>query len=587
MAVPANAMGSALAPENGAATRAADSRVAGDPQPRPEQYGVGYQTDVPVEMSDGVVLYADIWYPTNSSTGQRAQGKFPVLVEVTPYNPAARRAPDPVAYQRFLVSRGYIYVVGQARGSWGAGGVNCFLCDREKQDGVDFVYWASRLAESNGSVGLAGCSYMGLNQYFTAARLGPGSPVKAMVPTGAGGFLYRQAEFFGGMPNGTVRTLIAGWGALAGSASAAELGLQVGAELDTGGDRSFNRQWWQEREPAYVIEDVVRSGIPVLIRSSWYDEYYSSSSVETYSMLQNAAAGRDVWAPMRPGRQATPRYQLIMGPERHCAFANDPAVLAWFDFWLKGIGDGLSETATPVHLYEMGTDRWVDAPSRYPTVTDYKPLYLNSDGRLTKSKPRPAAGSDRIAWAAPQTGAVLQYTSDPLTHGVTLVGSPVATIYASSSNANLELIAELFDVAPDGTTARLTMGAMIGSMRTVDHTRSWFDANGDSIRPFQTYTQAVPVVPGKVTRYDIQFNARMFALKPGHRLRLVLTTQSDLNTCRDPGVSTCAFPNEPQLSTLENGVYDVQHNVVFDSRLNLPMLPSRSLQTGGGLPSLP
>jgi len=60
--------------------------------PRPARFGMGIRHNVAVPMSDGVVLRADIHYPTEPGTGQPAAGPFPVLLSLTPYG---KKAPPP------------------------------------------------------------------------------------------------------------------------------------------------------------------------------------------------------------------------------------------------------------------------------------------------------------------------------------------------------------------------------------------------------------------------------------------------------------------------------------------------------------
>ncbi len=62
--------------------------------PRPAQFGAGVHHNVAVPMSDGVVLRADIHYPTVPETGRPAAGPFPVLLSMTPYG---KKAPQPAA----------------------------------------------------------------------------------------------------------------------------------------------------------------------------------------------------------------------------------------------------------------------------------------------------------------------------------------------------------------------------------------------------------------------------------------------------------------------------------------------------------
>ena len=92
--------------------------------PRPATYGVAVRHNVAVPMSDGVVLRADIHYPTLPEAGQPATGPFPVLLSITPYGkkappPAAQIGGGPVHY---LVKRGYIEVMVDVRGTGASSG---------------------------------------------------------------------------------------------------------------------------------------------------------------------------------------------------------------------------------------------------------------------------------------------------------------------------------------------------------------------------------------------------------------------------------------------------------------------------------
>jgi hypothetical protein len=90
------------------------------------------------------------------------------------------------------------------------------------------------------------------------------------------------------------------------------------------------------------------------------------------SGLQNAAAGRPVWAPMSPDQPVSGRYQLLMGPWYHnnagAGVDMNRLELAWFDHWLKGEATGITETTTPFHAHDTGAKRWVDT-TRYPDLS--------------------------------------------------------------------------------------------------------------------------------------------------------------------------------------------------------------------------
>lgn len=48
--------------------------------PQAATYGEGSSLNLPVTMSDGTVLRADVYYPTDPRTGREAAGRFPVLL---------------------------------------------------------------------------------------------------------------------------------------------------------------------------------------------------------------------------------------------------------------------------------------------------------------------------------------------------------------------------------------------------------------------------------------------------------------------------------------------------------------------------
>ena len=73
--------------------------------PRPAQFGAGVHHNVAVPMSDGVVLRADIHYPTMPETGRPAAGPFPVLLSMTPYG---KKAPPPAAQIGGEIGRAHV-----------------------------------------------------------------------------------------------------------------------------------------------------------------------------------------------------------------------------------------------------------------------------------------------------------------------------------------------------------------------------------------------------------------------------------------------------------------------------------------------
>lgn len=540
-------------------------------EPGPEKYGVVVVSHVPVRMDDGVQLDATIAYPTDLTTGQRAPGKFPVLVQFTPYTdePNTYLPGAPAGF----VQHGYISVNVRARGTGSSGGQYDSQGLRDRQDGVEIVNWAAHLDGSNGNVGLDGCSGPGVLAINTAAAVGPHSPLKAIVTACSGvGEAFPHGLFLNGGVATKNAAALPGIGNLIGP-TVTTYYQHLYDEILSGGDPAYARSYWNERGTIADAQAIVRNNIPTLLWSGWND-VEDEGALMTYAGLQNAAAGRPVGGPMSSDQQVSGRYQVIINDQSHTGGLDPTIWLEWFDTFLKGEHTGIDRTATPMHLYEVGSDRWING-STYPMVDTYRALYLGANGTLSAS-PGSAVGSQTLAWEQPdQPDGTLTYNSAPVTGGATLSGPIAVTAYASSSNANLELIASLYDVAPDGTATLISSGALVGSQRALAQGKSWYDRDGFAVRPYQTAVEDDYLQPSQPYRLDIALRPRQSAILPNHALRLVLTTQIPSADCATliPLSTDPCFNTKPQLQSLPGGVYSILSDRQHPSTINLPWLP--------------
>src|SRR5258708_7013089 len=77
------------------------------------------QKNVPITMSDGTVLYADVLFPADRA-GKLVPGRFPVILTHTPYNKnSAQGSPA----RPYLVQHGYVQVIADVRGTGSSEGV--------------------------------------------------------------------------------------------------------------------------------------------------------------------------------------------------------------------------------------------------------------------------------------------------------------------------------------------------------------------------------------------------------------------------------------------------------------------------------
>ncbi|MHB8659670.1 MAG: CocE/NonD family hydrolase [Solirubrobacteraceae bacterium] len=399
-------------------------------------YGISEQKNVPVTMSDGTVLRANVYRPSDPHTGRVAAGRFPVIMVQTPYGKdtvgatsgqsGGAEAGSETGPAPYLIGRGYIDVVAEVRGTGDSGGTFSLLDPQQGADGATLVRWAARLPESNGRVGLYGPSYMGLDQFMTAAHLGPQSPLKALFPIVAGNDTYRDVAFDGGL---------------------------LDAEFDIAAVTSI------------------------------------------FGPLEEA----------NPVPESTGLADLLNVETQHA-------------------GGLLSYNAAQVASIELGGEQAYDGES--------------SPGALT-------------------------YTTAPLRRSELLSGPIDATIYATSTRPDVELVANLEDIRPSGQAVPVTSGALLGSFRQVDAARSWHGTRGRFILPYHPYTQASvrPVPVGRVVRYDIEIFPTTALLAAGHRLRLTLTTSDVPHLLAGP----------QQLDNLAGGVYLIQRNRKYASYLEAPL----------------
>jgi uncharacterized protein len=553
--------------------------------PDPAKYGDLVVPNVRIRMSDGVYLVGDVEYPTNLATGKRASGKFPVLLTQNPYecqepvgvNPAATLNPT----HDFFVDRGYIFATICVRGTGRSGGKFLFFgTGRVAEDGATLVSWAAHeLAGSNGKVGLTGCSFLGFTQLFTAALLSAHSPVKEISPFCTGASTYREDQFAGGMPTQTTHLRSTAFYSIIGE-QGGDWGAAYYQNLISGGPDAYDGALAKTQTAGDVAAKIVRNNIPALLWSGWAD-IYAEQSEELYADFQNAYFGRPTFGAMKPGDRTTGRYQIVEGPWAHGVGINEDIQLEWFDTWLKGQGTGMVNTPTPMHLWDATAEQWINTAT-YPMTRSYTPYYLGPDGTFT-SYPPSTKGSNHITWAQPDvTGSTLTYTSVPFARGATLAGPIGASLYASSSNTNLELIATLSEVAPNGTVTYLTSGPVIGSLAKLNKNRSWYDTRGLSIRPYITFDKDRYLTPGLTKKFEFWISPYVATIAPGDKLQLELSTQTPTAACAALiGTDPC-YPTAPQQRTLPGGKYIISFSSARPSLINLPLFPYKFFKDEGG-----
>jgi predicted acyl esterase len=185
------------------------------PENRPLDLDIIFEKDVEIILRDGVKIYADIYRP---AVADSTREKIPIIIPYSPYGkgggganlmdvvprvgvPKSKQSglekfegPDPNEW----CQRGYAILDPNARGSFDSEGNLHYFGKKEGEDCYDIIEHAAKYEWSNGSIGMAGNSWLGIVQYWAAMEQPP--HLKAIAPWEGFSDLYRDMSRRGGVP---------------------------------------------------------------------------------------------------------------------------------------------------------------------------------------------------------------------------------------------------------------------------------------------------------------------------------------------------------------------------------------------------
>jgi uncharacterized protein len=120
---------------------------------------------------------------------------------------------------------------------------------------------------------------------------------------------------------------------------------------------------------------------------------------------------------------------------------------------------------------------------------------------------------------------LLSYTSAPFPVATTITGTPVVTIYLSTTATDGVVIAYLEDVAPDGRVTYITEGVLRLTNRKETDANLPYITLGVN-RSFRR-ADSLPVTPGEAMKLRVPLYATSIQIKAGHRVRIALAGAAD------------------------------------------------------------
>ncbi len=527
--------------------------------------GIIKQTEVRIPMRDGSYVCADIFRPAE-------EGHYPVIMSKGFYgksfyhecicNEAEAEAkealedryfsgnPDGLQYENHesvdsavWVPKGYICIRVDARGVCNSPGLQAPFSRQEAEDYYDSIEWAGIQPWSNGNVGLWGMSYLAMTQHNVASLQPP--HLKAMVAQGTDADIYNEALYGGGIfGEGFWNWWWKAWsgGNFCGERRETDWMARVHATPFNDPDA------YGPHGSIFMRPEIEKATAPVWIVGPQAGAViHQLGSSETFIHSTGAKAKKfdfiDAWFP---------------GCYSDASIADHQR---WFDHWLKGLDNGVTEEA-PVRIQlRTGNGNYcLMAEGEWPLArTQYRRWYLDASPsewqgdsrrndllRITQTPPSatssaaydahldlgqpvlspmgPVGGTPR--W---QTG--ISFVSDPMTEDMVLIGYMKVGLWVSSTSADMDVFVSLRVLDAQGREIRYdaaihpshpVFAAAVGhGLLKVSH-RKIDDARSTEYWPVHTHAQAdhTPLKMDEIVQIEVGLNPSSALIPKGARLRV-------------------------------------------------------------------
>lgn len=540
------------------------------------KYKVRVEQNVRIPMRDGKTLSADLIRPDEG-------GRFPAIIEYIPY----RKDDLTLSFNEvhyYFAERGFVGVRLDVRGTGGSDGINTDeYVPQEQEDGFDAVEWCAKQPWCNGNVGMTGTSYGG----FTCIQVAMHQPphLKAIVPIYATDDRYTDDCHYSRGGNMRMYYDVGTYGGRMVAMNA----LPPIPELAGPGWAKLWQQRLEQNEPyipvwmkhqvdgpywrgASLRPNYERVQCPTFLIAGWRDGY-SNPMLRTYQHLK---APKKLlmgpWVHMRP-------HISVPGPRINHLHE----MLRFFAHWLRNEDTGImkepsfavymQEYVRPERTLDISPGQWRNEAG-FPAAGTKELVFHLQEGSQLAAQPGPVpqrafdeyeylptVGTANGYWSGGGVSFYLAgdqradeayslvYNTVPLKEEVRILGWPRVILHASSSARVATFVAKLADVAPGGYSCLIVDGSLNATRR-------------------KSLTDPSPLTPGEVYELDVPMSPIGWVLKPGHRLRLA--------------VSSSDFPN--LWPTPEHATNRVYRSGSYASRVILPVVPESKLEPPRFLP---
>ncbi|MEQ8665586.1 MAG: CocE/NonD family hydrolase [Rhodospirillales bacterium] len=481
-----------------------------------------------IELADGCRLAARMWMPADA-----ADNPVPAILEYLPYRKRDGTATRDALTHPYFAGHGYACIRVDMRGNGESDGLmEDEYLPQEQDDALEVIDWITAQPWCDGNVGMIGISWGGFNGLQVAAR-GP-EALKAVISLASTDDRYADDIHFKG---GCLLYRNLGWSAtmFAFSSRPPDPVLVGERWRDMWIYRLQNEpllvlNWLkhQQRDAFWkhgsVCEDFASIKAAVLSVCGWGDDY-SNPVPRLLAGLQSPVRGI-----MGPWFHKYPHFAY---PEPRIGFLQE--ALRWWDQFLKGEDRGclddplyrayLMESVRPQPYYAVRDGRWI-AEDAWPSPRiEQRRFALNKGGLETEpgdavpldiSSPEDLGANcgdfcpHDVDSQCPtdqrlEDALSLSFDSETLGERLEIFGAPVAELVLSADQPQANVVVRLCDVAPDGSSTRVSYGVL-----NLSH------------RDSHEFPEALE--PGRTYSIRVQLDDIAYAFPAGHRIRVAISS---------------------------------------------------------------
>ena len=550
------------------------------------KYGIKTKKDIMVPVRDGVRLAVNVYRPD-------APGKFPALFAMGGYGKELQEVlipPQPLNKSAVwdgnieagdtpkIVSRGYVHVIADARGTGASEGEFVGMTtQQEGQDGADIVEWIARQPWCDGNVGMIGYSYYGMMQLKVAIHQPP--HLKAIFTSHIAADFYRDMVYAGGVLNLFVYGLWDGRHGTSGFAPKNAVSLMMKTlprdELERRRNELLNHPdikyypniyhllKYPQKNPSFF--DMVMNPFD---GPYWQDKsvypFFDRIKVPTY-VIGKVGGIKGYWDVYTGINTTKKLFVKPTGPEERPWREDFELAIRWYDHWLKGNDTGIMDEL-PIKLFVPGVNRYRYEQDWPLKGIDYTNCYLRRWEGLSFEpellQPEPDCFLQQPLHLSSKRDSV-KYVSPALPADLELIGPAAFNFFASIDQDDTNWIVKLSDVAPTGAERPVSKGWLKASHRAVNAKKS------KPYAPYHPHTSAKPVKPGEINEYAVGLGNIVNVFRAGHRIKLEIES---LESPRDPEIQ---IHYHPHLNSARTTLHKIYRNSEYRSHLVLPVISGK------------